>query len=313
MRPLRIAIIGYGKIAKDQHVPSIVGNNRFELAATVSRGGSGHPSVPCFPSHGEMLDSVAELDAVAVCTPPSVRYEITRDCIGRGLHTLLEKPPAATLAEIEDLSCLAAARQVSLFATWHARHNAGVAAAAERLAGQRIRRFEITWHEDVRKWHPGQQWIWEPGGFGVFDPGINALSIATRIFPGELFVRGAELRFPENRQTPISAHLRLGSSSSPSVFNADFNWRHSGGEAWDIHVETGDGMRLRLSEGGSRLFVNEEEIATGVDPGEYPSIYGHFADLIDERRSDVDVRPLRLVADAYLIGRHLKVEPFEGG
>jgi hypothetical protein len=42
---------------------------------------------------------------------------------------------------------------------------------------------EIVWHEDVRKWHPGQQWIWEPGGFGVFDPGINALSIATRIFP----------------------------------------------------------------------------------------------------------------------------------
>jgi len=37
MRPMRIAIIGYGKIAEDQHIPSIAGNPRFELAAVSSR------------------------------------------------------------------------------------------------------------------------------------------------------------------------------------------------------------------------------------------------------------------------------------
>jgi len=37
MKPVRIAIIGYGKIAEDQHVPSIRGNARFELAATSSQ------------------------------------------------------------------------------------------------------------------------------------------------------------------------------------------------------------------------------------------------------------------------------------
>ena len=36
---IRIAIVGYGKIAQDQHVPSIAGNDRFELVATVSRSG----------------------------------------------------------------------------------------------------------------------------------------------------------------------------------------------------------------------------------------------------------------------------------
>ena len=41
MRPIRIAIIGFGKIAADQHVPSIAGNPRFELAATSSRSGKG--------------------------------------------------------------------------------------------------------------------------------------------------------------------------------------------------------------------------------------------------------------------------------
>ena len=41
MRPLKIAIIGYGKIAEDQHVPSIQANKRFELVGTSSRSGQG--------------------------------------------------------------------------------------------------------------------------------------------------------------------------------------------------------------------------------------------------------------------------------
>ena len=39
MKPIKIAIIGYGKIAEDQHVPSIRSNDRFELVATSSRSG----------------------------------------------------------------------------------------------------------------------------------------------------------------------------------------------------------------------------------------------------------------------------------
>lgn len=311
MRPLRIGIIGFGKIAQDQHVPSINANPRLELAATVSRSGSGAPGIPAYLNHQEMLEK-EELDAVAITTPPNVRYAIARDCIASGLHCLLEKPPGVTLSEVEHLTCLAAGRQVSLFATWHARHNVAVAAAAERLAGKEIRRMEIVWHEDVRKWHPRQQWIWEPGGFGVFDPGINALSIATRIFPGELFVEDAELFFPENKQTPIAARLRLSSSAPAGALSADFDWRHSGGEAWTIALETGS-FFLRLTEGGSRLFIDDEEVRIEHGSGEYPSIYSEFVDLIDERRSDVDVRPLRLVADAYLVGRHSFAEPFEDG
>ena len=312
MRPIRIGIIGYGKIAQDQHLPSIRDNQRFELAATVSRHGKGLDGLPCFPSHREMIEQIEGLEAVAICTPPAARYEIARDCIEAGLHSLLEKPPGVTLAEVEHLACLAAGRDVSLFTTWHAQHNPAVAAAAERLAGQDIASMRISWHEDVRKWHPGQQWIWEPGGFGVFDPGINALSIATKIYPGELFVRDAELLFPENKQTPIAARLRFASSLGSGELLADFNWDHQGEEAWNIDIRLVDGTAIRLAEGGSRLSVDGQEQAAGGH-GEYPSIYADFLGLIDERRSQVDIRPLRLVADAYLAGRRTFVAPFEDG
>ena len=41
MKPIGIAIIGFGKIAADSHVPAIAGNDRFKLLATASRSGQG--------------------------------------------------------------------------------------------------------------------------------------------------------------------------------------------------------------------------------------------------------------------------------
>ena len=186
MKPIPIAIIGFGKIAADQHVHSIAETGRLELVATSSRSGQGVART--FTDWRELIRSVEGLEAVAITTPPAPRFEIARECILAGLHCLLEKPPTTGLAEIAALESLAAAQQVTLMTTWHAQHHATVDAAAKALAGKRIKSMEILWHEDVHKWHPGQQWIWEPGGFGVFDPGINALSIATKIFPGGLFV-----------------------------------------------------------------------------------------------------------------------------
>lgn len=306
MKPLRIAIIGFGKIAGDQHVPAIRANPRFELAASASRSGQGVGQT--FADWREMIRSVDGLEAVAITTPPEPRYEIARECMLAGLHCLLEKPPTTGLAEIADLDCLAEGRQVSLFTTWHAQHHPAVEAAAQALAGKRIAAMHIIWHEDVRKWHPGQQWIWQAGGFGVFDPGINAFSIATRIFPGGLFVRSAELSFPENAQTPIAAEVEFTSPEADGPLTASLDWRRTGSEEWTIAVETTDGVKLRLEGGGARLIVGGQDRSV-EGPGEYPDIYRAFVDLIDQRKSLVDVAPLRLVADCLLTGRRCEVDP----
>jgi predicted dehydrogenase len=306
MKPIRIAIIGYGKIAADQHVPSINANGRFELVATSSRSGQGVGQT--FTDWRQLIREVDGLQAVAITTPPGPRFEIARECILAGLHCLLEKPPTAGLAEIDELACLAEANQVTLFTTWHAQHHATVDAAAKALAGKRIRSMEIFWHEDVHKWHPGQQWIWEAGGFGVFDPGINALSIATKIFPGGLFVQSADLQVPANAQTPIAADISFYSPEADGPLHANLDWRRTEGEEWTITIEASDGTKVRLEEGGARLILNGEATAdSGI--GEYPDVYRVFADLIDERRSLVDVAPFRLVADCLLLAKTTSVEP----
>jgi D-galactose 1-dehydrogenase len=303
MSLVNIAIIGYGKIAQDQHVPSIAQTDGLELVATVSRRGKAPAGLPSFPTLDALIASGIKVDAVALCTPPEGRSQTAMMAADYGWDILLEKPPGVSAAEVIALADYVHSKGKILFTTWHSQYNAAVDAAAQRLADQDIRAMRINWREDVRKWHPGQDWIWEAGGFGVFDPGINALSIATKIMPMPLIVQHAQLTIAENHQSPIAVEIEFGTRLS-----AHFDWRETGEECWKIEVETAK-ETLLLDKGGSELCVNGAQIIV-QPPREYQSIYAHFADLLRRRQSHVDIAPLRLVEEAQRIGTIHKVDTF---
>ncbi len=306
-RKLSIAIVGVGKIARDQHLPAIAGLDRFELIACASRNAQ-VDGVRNYPNIEALLEAEPGLDAISLCATPQVRYEQARAALAAGKHVMLEKPPGASLHEIEVLRAMARAAGRSLFATWHSRYAPAVEVAREWLGGRTIRSVDVRWKEDVRRWHPGQEWIWTPGGLGVFDPGINALSIVTRILPHEIVLKSAALSVPANRQTPIAAELDFSDERGVPV-HASFDWRHGPVELWEIEVATRDGT-LHLSEGGKRLSIAGKPVDLAPER-EYPALYERFQWLIDHGEQDVDVRPLRLVADAFLLGRRDVVESFE--
>ena len=312
MAPYSIAIIGIGKIAQDQHLPVIAKNPDFALAAVVSGRGAQQPGVPTFRQPAELFAAMRDLDAVAICTPPQVRYAIARQALDAGKHVLLEKPPALTVAELIDLGNHAAAAGRVIFTTWHSQYNAAVDDVKSRLLGQRIKRLHIEWKEDVRRWHPGQAWIWEVGGFGVFDPGINALSILTKIMPGPVFVRTAELITPSNRDMPIAAALTFASpvAAEGAALTAAFDWRQTGDQTWTIDIETEDGQKLRLESGGSKLVVDGRSVLERP-MAEYEGIYSRFADLLRTGRSEIDAAPFQLVADAFMVGKRVVTAAFE--
>ncbi|WP_437441206.1 Gfo/Idh/MocA family protein [Sphingomonas morindae] len=303
---VRIGLVGLGKIARDQHVPVLNASPDFTLTAIASRNaaleGTAH-----FATLEAMLEGQPDLEAVALCQPPQVRFEAAKAALRAGKHVFLEKPPGATLSEVKLLADIARAAGVTLFASWHSRYAPGVEPARVWLAGRRLRGVTIHWKEDVRHWHPGQDWIWEPGGMGVFDPGINALSIATHILP-PFFLRDAVLEVPSNRAAPIAATLDAVTEEGVPV-RAEFDWRQTGPQSWTILIETEDGP-VRLEKGGAELYIGD--VAQPLPPeAEYRGLYDRFAALIAAGESDVDVAPLRQVADAYLSGRRVSVDPFE--
>ena len=306
MTAIKLAIVGVGKIVRDQHLPAIAANPDFDLVATASRHGT-VDGVPAFKSIEELLADGPEIDAVSLCMPPQYRYEAAAAAIKAGKHVFLEKPPGATISEVDDLKRMADAAGVSLFASWHSRYAASVDTARDYLASSPIKSVKITWKEDVRHWHPGQDWIWEPGGLGVFDPGINALSILTYILPRPVFLKEALLEFPENKAAPIAATLSFRNAAGLAV-DAEFDFRQTGKQSWDIEAVTEKG-EMRLADGGSRLHLDGKLVHDAEDR-EYARLYQRFAEIVRAGVSDADTAPLVHVADAFMLGRRKIVEPF---
>jgi len=310
MAKKQIAVIGIGKISQDQHLPVIDKSADFELAACVSLRGIGHRDVPVFKTPAELYKAMPEVKLVAICTPPGVRHALVRQAIDAGKDVLLEKPPTPTITEFLDLVAYGEKKERILFQTWHSRYNAAVDTAKLILKDEGVASVRIDWRESVRKWHPGQEWVWEAGGFGVCDPGINALSIFTKIMPFPVFVERAKLKFPANRQTPVDVEIvfKSGEKHQPRL-SAGFNWLEESGEIWTIAVETRKGTQLKLEKGGTVLKVNGQE--TVANPSEeYEAIYERFAKLLKKGKSEMDGSPLLLIADAFLLGARENVDEF---
>ncbi len=300
----KIALVGIGKIALDQHVPALAASPDWELAATVSRKGAVE-GVKSYSDFATMLAENPDIGTVSLCMPPVPRYDYAEAALMAGRHVMLEKPPGASLAEVYALEKLAQSKGLSLYATWHSRMAHAVAPAKAWLKDTQITRAHITWREDVRKWHPGQDWVFQAGGMGVFDPGINALSILTEILPQPVHMRATKLTFPQNCQTPIAAQLVFSGNVS-----ADFDWRQEGPQTWDILVETPKG-RLDLRMGGNVLEIDGTARAgENSIMGEYPALYARMAQLVAGKTSEVDLAPMIHVADALTLGLREEVADF---
>lgn len=307
MSTIRLGLVGLGKIARDQHLPAIAATPGIDLVAVASRNAV-VDGVANYPDLEAMLAGETDLAAVVLCQPPQARFDAAAMALAAGKHVFLEKPPGATVSEAQSLITLAREQNITLFAGWHSRHAAAVAATRRWLTVHPVQAVSITWKEDVRHWHPGQEWIWEAGGFGVFDPGINALSILTEVIGAPVRLIQAALQVPHNRHAPIAAQLSMATPAGVAI-TAEFDWRQTGLQSWDMAF-TADRNVLCLSHGGNRLAI--DGAAQEVDPeAEYAGLYQRFVALIAAGASDVDLAPLQLVADAFLRGKISMTDAFE--
>ena len=118
-----------------------------EVAAVVDRD----------PARAKVCDFRAvlgKIDAAVVAVPTNLHHEVARACLESGLHVLVEKPLAATLAEADDLVDVAAQKSLVLqvghvqrysnaFRALATRVDRALYIDAERLAGFKQRGAEV--------------------------------------------------------------------------------------------------------------------------------------------------------------------------
>ena len=118
----------------------------------------------------------------------------------------------------------------------------------------------------------------------------------------------ADLAFPANRDAPIAATLALSDAQGLPIA-AEFDFRQTGPQSWDIDLDTDAGPGHPLPGRGE---VEGRGQAAGRCRGSrICRAYRRFLELTVTGESDVDLAPLQLVADAYLLARRGTVEPFE--
>jgi hypothetical protein len=94
------------------------------------------------------------------------------------------------------------------------------------------------------------------GNLGVFDPGINPLSILTKILPEELVVRSATLTFPCNQQTPIAATMDLRTVETNPPCHVELDLRQTGKQTWEIRVDTNQARGVFCCAKAERIFLS---------------------------------------------------------
>src|ERR1700742_2914479 len=142
MTNLRLAIVGFGRIANGRHLPAIADATDIELVA-VADPKAKSPDVSNFPTLDALLREGPPIDAVTLCTPPQVRSAQARLALEAGKHVMLEKPPGATVSEIAPLLSVAQAAKRTLFATWHSRCAPAVEPARALLVDRQIKQVTI--------------------------------------------------------------------------------------------------------------------------------------------------------------------------
>lgn len=114
MQTVKVGVVGVGRMGQ-RHCRVLSNLRRAELAGVVDanpevgRRVARQYGVPYFDQIDGLLDYV---EAVTVGTPTPDHFNSAMQCIGHGVHVMLEKPVAATLDQAERLALAAEASQL---------------------------------------------------------------------------------------------------------------------------------------------------------------------------------------------------------
>ena len=118
MRKCRVGIIGAGRMA-DFHLQVLTAFEDVEVVALANQRNAEKAQSVCqkygIPKHYQdykrMLD-MEKPDAAVVAVSIVGNFEVTKECLSRGIPTLIEKPPGITVEETMELKNIAEAKKV---------------------------------------------------------------------------------------------------------------------------------------------------------------------------------------------------------
>ena len=210
---LRGAIIGFGAVAANGHLPAYLKSREAKIVAVVDRteerrkaARESLPGIATFATIAE-LAAGAEIDFVDICTPPALHGEPMLDALARGWNVLCEKPLLLDLVELETIRTVASESERAVVPVHNWKYAPIIRRATEMLRSGGIgslREVEIETLrvEDCAAVDPDHpNWRRDPaiaGGGVLMDHGWHAIYLACHWFGAD----PVEIEATLHRATP---------------------------------------------------------------------------------------------------------------
>ncbi|MBP1806666.1 Gfo/Idh/MocA family protein [Rubellimicrobium aerolatum] len=332
MNKVRYAVVGAGWISQEAFMPGVGQTGNSEIAAIVSgnadtsrRLAEFHrvPEVVGYEDYDTLLAS-GRVDAVYIALPNSMHADYAIRALRRGIHALVEKPLALTVAECEAMIVAAREGGAFLMTAYRLHSEPGTMEVLER-----VRRGEIgtprLFHADFsfQSGPDNHRLRAEHWGGPLQDIGVYCLNAARQIFGAEplkcVAMEGAaagDARFQDVHEG-LTAILRFPNGALAS-FSCSFGaaeqdrYRITGSDGI-IDVERGFRFetvpKVRMIHAGG----NEEWQPEPVD--HFGAQTAYFSDCIrqgtppeaDGAEGLADVRALRAIEEAARTGRAVTI------
>jgi predicted dehydrogenase len=190
---LRLGLIGAGDVVRRFYVPALAACPAFRLDAVASPGGrsaaalAAEHAIPTVCASAGALLARDDIDAVAVCTPPSTHRRIVTAALRRGKHVLVEKPVTTGATGCTALVDQAAHASAILYYTFNNRLREENRHLTERVLSGALGPLECIDVEWLRtKPVPDEPWRRDPrqaGGGVLADLGSHLIMIALGLVP----------------------------------------------------------------------------------------------------------------------------------
>ena len=137
-RPVRLGVIGCGRIAQVAHLPALAKTATISVAAvsdrspTLAKGVGARYGVPGFTEISDLL--AQDIEAVLIAVPDRLHLPIGQEALAAGKHVLMEKPAADTSEQASELARLAADGGLKMQIGAMRRHDPGISYARRAVA-----------------------------------------------------------------------------------------------------------------------------------------------------------------------------------
>jgi scyllo-inositol 2-dehydrogenase (NADP+) len=271
--PIKTGLMAYGMSGRVFHAPFIYAHPRFELSAVVERhekkAADRYAGVVSYNKTEELLND-KQIELIIVNTPNNTHFDLAKKSLQAGKHVLVEKPIAATVAEVKELYDLAREVNKHLMVYQNRRWDSDFLSVKEAIESGRLGQLiEVHFRFDRYKTTLSPKQFKEtksmaPNGLS-YDLGPHLIDQAISLFGRPLKFTKTTATYREDSQVDDYFHFHLSYPNQLNVYVTSGLLIAQPTPSFVVHGTLGSYIKDRVD-------VQEAQLDKGIPPTD--PVYG---------------------------------------